>query len=82
MFFLLLIKQSVLKKNFSKHSSFDGSGISLLALPSRTNLKPHSIQVTTTLVNKIITNLDLSKVPNSVNIPMVVLETCEPEHTS
>ena len=70
------MKQSFLK-NFSKPSSFDGSGISLPAFPSRTNLKLHNIYVTPKLVKKVITNLDLSKVSGPDSIPVVVLDKCK-----
>ena len=36
-------KAKLLRKNFSKNSNLDDSGISLPVLPSRTNLKLHNI---------------------------------------
>ena len=39
----------------------DNSFISLAGFPSTTNLKPHSVHVTSKLIKKIITNLGLSK---------------------
>ena len=48
-------------ENFSKNSNLDDSGISLPVCPSRTNLKLHNIYVTPKMVEKIITNLALSK---------------------
>ena len=53
-------KAKLFPKKFSKNSNLDGSGISLPALPSRTNLKLH-ISVTPQTVKKVVTNLDLSK---------------------
>ena len=57
-------KANLFPKNFSKNSNLDGSGISLTALPSRTNLKLH-ISVTTQTAKKVVTNLDLSKLSGS-----------------
>ena len=77
---LHLIKQSYLLKTFCKNSNLDGSGISLPAFPSRTNLKLHNISVTTKIVKKVITNLDLSKASGPDCIPVVVLKNCVPEN--
>ena len=49
-------------KNFSKNSNLDDSGISLPVFPSRTNLKLYNISVTSKMVEKVIMNLDLSRV--------------------
>ena len=54
-------KAKLFAKIFSKNSNLDVSGISLLAFPSRTNLKLHDIYVTPKMV-KVIMNLDSSKV--------------------
>ena len=75
---LHLIMQNYLLKNFSNISSLDESGISFPVLTSRTNLKLHNISITTKLVNKVIMNLDLSKVSGPDYIPVVVLKNCEP----
>ena len=75
---LHLIMQNYLLKNFSYISSLDESGISFPVLTSRTNLKLHNISITTKLVNKVIMNLDLSKVSGPDYIPVVVLKNCEP----
>ena len=66
-------------KNFSKNSIFDDSGICLLVFPSGTNLKLHNIFTTPEMVEKVITNLDSSKVSGRDYIPVVVLKNCEPE---
>ena len=72
-------KVKLFAENFLKNSNPDDSGISLPALPSRTNLKPHNISVTTKMVRKVITNLDSSKASGHNCIPVVVLKNCEPE---
>ena len=66
-------------KIFYRHSSLDDSGNSLPVFPSRTNLKLHNISVTPKLVEKVITNLALSKVSGPDCIPQVVLKNCESE---
>ena len=70
-------KAKLFAKNLLKNSIFDDSGISLPALPSRTNLKLHNISETPKMVNKAIKNLDLSKVSGPDCIPVVVLKNCE-----
>ena len=65
-------------KIFSKNSSLDDSSISLSAFPSRTNLKLRNISATPKLVEKVITNLDLSKTSSPYCIPVVVLKNCQP----
>ena len=72
-------KVKLLAKNFSKNSNLDYSGISLPVFPPRTNLKLRKISVTSKMVKKVITNLDLSKASGPDCIPVVVLKTCEPE---
>ena len=72
-------KAKLFAKNFSKNSNLDDSGISLPLFPSRTNLKLHNISVTTTMVKKVITNLDLSQVSGPDCLPVVVLKNCKPE---
>ena len=47
--------------------------------PSRTNLKLHKTPVTTKMVKKVITNLDLKKASGPDFIPVVVLKNCDPE---
>ena len=49
------------------------------AFPSRTNLKLHNISVTLQTVQKVKTNLDLSKASGPDCIPVAVLKNCEPE---
>ena len=66
-------------KNFSKNSNLDDSGISLPVFPSRTNLKLHNISITPTMVKKVITNPDSSKMSGPDCIPVVVVKNCEPE---
>ena len=67
-------KVKLFAKNFSKNSNPDDSSISLPALHSRTNLKLQNISVTSTLVKKVIMNLDLSKASGHDCIPVVVLK--------
>ena len=62
---------------FSKYSNFDYISIFLPAFPCRTNLKLDNIMVTLSLVKKVITNFDLSKVPGPDCVPVVVLTYCE-----
>ena len=66
-------------KNFSKNSNLDDSGISLPVFPSRTNLKLHNISITPTMVKKVITNPDSSKMSGPDCIPVAVVKNCEPE---
>ena len=72
-------KAKLFAENFSKNSNLDDSSISLPVFPSRTNLKLHNISVTTKMVKKAVTNLDLSKASGPDCIPVVVLKNCEPE---
>ena len=72
-------KPKLSAENFPKNSNLDESGISLSVYPSRTNLKLHNVSVTSKMVKKIITNLDLTKAPGLDCIPVVVLKSCEPE---
>ena len=69
-------KAKLFAENFSKNSNFDDSGISLSVFPSRTNLKLH-IYVTSTMVEKVIMNCDLSKASGPDCIAVVVLKNCE-----
>ena len=71
-------KAKLFTENFSKNSNLDDSGISLLAFPSRTNLKLH-ISVTPKMVKKVIMNLDLTKLSGPDCIPVVVRKNCEPK---
>ena len=71
---LNLIKRNYLRKNFSKNSNLDDSGISLSVLSSRTNLKLHNISKTPKMVKKVIANLDSSEVSYCDCIPVLVLE--------
>ena len=67
-----LIEQ--IAKNFSRNSNLDDSGIYLPVAPSRTNLKLNNISVTPKLVEKVITNLDLSKAPQPDCIPVAAFK--------
>ena len=58
---------------FAKNSNLDDLGISLPSFLSGTNLKLHNFFVTPKMVEKIILNNDLSKVPGPDCIPVVVL---------
>ena len=69
-------KAKLFAKNFFRNSSLDDSDISLLVFPSRTNLKLHSISVTSKLVEKVKINLNLSKASNPDCIPVVFLKKC------
>ena len=70
-------KAKLFAENFSKNSNLDDSGISLPVFPSRTNLKLHNISVTSTMVKKVVMNLDLSKTSGPDCIPVMVLKHCE-----
>ena len=72
-------KAKLFAENFSKNSNLDDSGIPLYIFPSRTNLKLHNISVTSKMVKKVITNLDLSKASGPDCIPVMVLKNCKPE---
>ena len=72
-------KAKLFARKFSKSCILDDSDISLLAFPSRTNLKLHNIYVTFKMVKKVITNLDSSKVSGPHCIPVVVPKNCEPD---
>ena len=71
-------KAKLFAANFSKTSNLDDSSIFLDTFPSRTYLKEHNISVTSKLVYKVITNLDLSSASCPDFILVVVLENCEP----
>ena len=66
-------------KNVSKNSNLDDSDISLPVFPSISNLKLHNISATPNMVEKVITNLDLSMASGPDFIPVVVLKNCECE---
>ena len=72
-------KAKLFAKNFSKNSNLDDSGISLPVFPSRSKLKLHKMPITPTMVKKVITNLDSSKMSGPDCIPVVVIKNCEPE---
>ena len=76
---LLLVKQNLFSRHFSKNSNLDDSDISLTVFPSRTILKLHNISITSKMVKKVITNLDSSKGSGPDCISVVVLKNCEPE---
>ena len=65
-------KAKLFAKNISRNSNLDDSGISLYVFPSRTILKLHNIPVTSKLVKKAITKLDLSKASGPDCIPVVL----------
>ena len=69
-------KAKLFPKNFSRNSNLDDSRMFLYQFPSRTNLKLH-ISVTSKLVTKVITNLDLLKAPGLDCNLVVVLKNCE-----
>ena len=72
-------KAKLFAENFSLNSNLDGSGVSLPAFASRTNLKLRNISVTPKMVRKVVINLDLSKASGPDCIPVVVLKNCELE---
>ena len=72
-------KAKLFAEKFSRNSNLNDSNISLPVFCSRTNLKLNNISVTPKIVQKVITNLDLSKVSGSDCIPAVDLKNCEPE---
>ena len=75
---LHLIKENCLLKT-SENSNLDHSDISLPVFPSKANLTLHNISVIHNIVKKVVTNLDSSKTPSPVCIPVAVLKKCEPE---
>ena len=75
---LHLVKQSYLLKTFLRTLILMAL-VSLFTCFPRTNLKLHNISITPKMVNKVIMNLDSSKVSGSDCIPMMVLRNCEPE---
>ena len=72
-------KPKLFPKIFFKNSNLNDSSISLPGFPVRINLKLHNIHVTPKLVEKIISNLDLSKESGRSCILVVVLQKCEHE---
>ena len=68
-------KAELFADNFSKNSNFDNYHIFLLAFPYWTSLKLHN--VTSNLVRKVITNINLSNTCYHDCIPWVVLKNCE-----
>ena len=72
-------KAKLFAENFYKNFNLAGSGISLLVVPSRTNLKLHNISVTPKMIKKVIMNLDLSKASGPDCIPVMVLKNCDLE---
>ena len=69
--------QHLIKQN-TRNTNLDNLGISLPVFPSRTNLELHNISVTSKIVKKFMTNLELSKASGPHCIPVVVLKNCEP----
>ena len=65
--------------NFFINSILGGSGISLPAFPSKTNMQLHYISLIPKLVKKLTTNHDLSKASGPDCIPALLLKKCEPE---
>ena len=72
-------KAKLFAKNFSRNYNLDDSRISLPVFSSRTNLKLHNIPVSSQLIKKVTTNLDLLKASSPDSIPVVVFKKCEPE---
>ena len=74
-----LINQKLFPKIFSNNSSLEDLHIPLPAFPSGTNLKLHNISVTLKMFQKVIMNLNSSKVSGPDCNPVVVLKNCQPE---
>ena len=72
-------KAKLFAENFSKNSNLEDSGISLPVFPSRTNQKLYNISLTSKMVKRGITILDLSKASGPDCIQVAVLKNCEPE---
>ena len=72
-------KVNLFAVNFSKNSNLDDYGISFPVFSSRTNLKLQNISVTPKMVEKVTTNLNLSKASGLDCIPVVVLKNYDPE---
>ena len=72
-------KAKLFAQNFSRNSNLGDSGISIPVFPSRTNLKLHSISVTSKMVEKVIMDLDLTKASGPDCNPVVTGKTSEPE---
>ena len=73
------VEAELFAKDFSKNSDLNGSGISLPVFPSGTNLRMHNTFITPKLVNKVIMNLDSSKLSGPDCASVVVLKKCESE---
>ena len=71
-------KATLFAKNFSRNSNLDDSGVTLTVFPSRTYVKLN-VSLTPKLLEKVITNLDLSKASKPYCIQVVVLKNCKPE---
>ena len=71
--------EKLFAKNFPQNTNLDDTDISLPVFPSRTNLKLHNISITSKMIKKIITDLDLPKASGLDCIPVVVLKNYEPE---
>ena len=72
-------KTKLLAEKFYENSNFIGSGISLPAFPSITNLKLHNVPVTPLLVKNIIANFDSLKMSGPDCISVLALKNCEPK---
>ena len=72
-------KKKLFAENLYQNSNIDDSGTSLPVFSSRTNLKLHNISVTSKMVKKVMTNLDLLKASSPDCVPLLVLKNCEPE---
>ena len=70
---------SLFAEKFSEKFNLDESVISLPVFDSRTNLKLHNYALTSVIVKKVITNLDLSKTSGPDCISVVVLKNYGPE---
>ena len=68
-------KAKLFAENLSKNSNVDGSGVSLLVFPTRTNLKLRNICVTSKVVKKVMMNLDLPNASGPDCIPVNFLHT-------
>ena len=69
-----LNETKIFAENIFKTSNLEDIGISSPAVLFETNLKLHNIYITPKLVEQVITNLSLSKMPGHDCIPVVVLK--------
>ena len=72
-------KAKLLARNFFENSNLDERTISFHVFHFRTNLKLHNFSITSKIIEKVVTKLDLSKASDPDCIQVVVLKNCELE---